>query len=263
MPNRKPTPETQAFGEEVARHRKLAELSRAQLAALVTVTTSYVGIVETGVTRCRYDFAQRLDLALGTGTVLADAWNDLLRGTNYPQYFVDFTKAEHVAAIIRTYQCMLVYGLLQTEGYARALLLNDSSVEARMTRQHIITREDPLPPKLYVLLDESVLYRQVGDRSVMREQLRHLTTVGNDRLIVQVVPQDRYYGAPGSFVIATPPGGGKDVAYLANLTGGHTSSEPADILGAVQAFTDLQAHALSVGATRDLIGKVVEERWMG
>jgi hypothetical protein len=89
MPHRKPTPETLAFGEEVARHRKLAELPRAQLAKLVSVTTSYIGVVETGATRCRHDFAQRLDAALGTGTALADAWDDLLRGTSYPTYFVD------------------------------------------------------------------------------------------------------------------------------------------------------------------------------
>jgi transcriptional regulator with XRE-family HTH domain len=260
MANQKPTQETRAFGEEAARQRKIAQLSRAELAGLLSVTSSYVGIVETGATRCRYDFAQRIDLALGTGTTLADAWDELLRGKNFPRYFVDFTKAEATAVMLRTFQTRLIYGLLQTEGYMRALLKDDDAVESRMKRQQSILARDK-PPKLYVLLDESVLYRQVGPPPVMREQLDHLETVGNDELIIQIALMNRYHGASGTFTIATPPGGGKEVAYMTHLTGGLTTSEPADILEAVEMFTRLQAHALPVDASRELIRKVAEERY--
>jgi transcriptional regulator with XRE-family HTH domain len=64
MASRKPTTQTIAFGAELARRRETAGLTRLELAKRVSVSRSYVGQVETGATRCREDFAQRLDEAL-------------------------------------------------------------------------------------------------------------------------------------------------------------------------------------------------------
>jgi transcriptional regulator with XRE-family HTH domain len=259
MAHRKPTPETLAFGAEVARLRGLAKLSRAELAKKVPISLSYVGLVESGCTRCRYDFAQRLDKALDTGTTLADAWDDWLRGTAYPRYFVDFTKAESGAAILRSYQAFVVYGLLQTEAYARVMVVTDSAVAGRMKRQGILTRDDP--PMVSVVMNESVLYSQVGDSTVMREQLEHLITVSRlPNVTLQIAPTGYYRGVHGSFTVATQPTG-TEVVHLANLTGATITYEPGDIVYAVKSFALLQACALSPDMTRDMIRKVVDDRW--
>lgn len=250
-------PELQAFGAEVKRLRETAGLTRTELAKRASVTRSYVGQVETGVTRCRHDFAQRLDGGLGTGTALADLWEDIVQASGYPRWF-DFPKAESTAVLLRSYQGFVIDGLLQTEDYSRAILVNDAAVAARTRRQAILRRESP--PMLVVLLDESVLLREVGNRAIMNAQLEHLMTFGNDRVHVQVVPLAHYIDVAGSFVIATQPDR-SEIAYLPNAAGGETSAHPKDIAWCTEKYLTLQAHALSVTASRDRIAQLMEERW--
>lgn len=80
----------------------------------------YIGQVERGETRCRRDFSERVDKALKCEGKLVEAWDELLRGTKYPKYFVSFPKKEASAVQLRSYEAYFVYGLFQTEGYARA-----------------------------------------------------------------------------------------------------------------------------------------------
>jgi len=243
----------------MARLRELAGMTRLEMARAAAVTRSYIGQVETGVTRCRYDFAQRADVALNTGTALADAWDELLRGTGYPRYFTDFAKGEGAAVFLRAYENNLVYGLLQSEAYARVLVVSDSAVAARMKRQTLLTLENP--PALCVVMDESVLYRQVGERTVMREQLEHLITMSRlPNITLQIAPTGYYREVRGAFAVATQSDG-SDVAYLTHLTGGITTTGSGDIVHAEKSFALLQARALSPDASRNLIRKVVDERW--
>ncbi len=78
----------------------------------------------------------------------------------------------------------VVSGLLQTEQYARDIFAGygemtmlapsviERRVETRLLRQRVLTRDQPL--ELMAVLDESVLRRQRGDRTLMYEQLQHL-----------------------------------------------------------------------------------------
>jgi transcriptional regulator with XRE-family HTH domain len=259
MASRQPSAELRAFGAEVTRLREAAGITRTELAKRVTVSRSYVGQVEAGTTRCRRDFAERLDGALGTGTAIVDAWDDLLRSTGYPKWFADFPRAEAMAVLLRAYQAFLVDGLLQTEDYARALLLSDEAVARRLKRQAILTREHP--PQLFVVLDESVLLRRIGSNEIMRAQADHLIKASEQGIVtLQVAPIGYPGDVGGSFVIATQPDG-NEVVYLANVTRGETTSEPSDILSVTQAFAAIQAHALPVEESRALIGKIRDERW--
>lgn len=82
------------------------------------------------------------------------------------------------------WQLNVVPGLQQTEEYAREVLSGyqevatisphaiERQLQTRLTRQQRLTRDEQL--ELAALLDESVLRRQWGDRSVMREQLQRL-----------------------------------------------------------------------------------------
>ncbi|RAY14884.1 XRE family transcriptional regulator [Actinomadura craniellae] len=259
MAVKKLTPELKAFGSEVARLREEVGLTRTELAELLNVTRSYVGQVEAGTTRCRREFAIRIDGALNSGSVLVDGWDDLLQSANYPRWFVDFPKAEGSATFLRAYENTLVYGLLQIEEYARALLMKDELISARMKRQAILARSDR--PMVCVVMNESVLFRQVGSRETMRDQLEHLATVSSwDNVTLQIAPTAYYRGAHGAFTIATQSNGG-EVIYLATAAGGTISNESDDVLHVAKAFATLQARALPVDASRDLIWKVVQERW--
>jgi transcriptional regulator with XRE-family HTH domain len=88
---------------------------------------------------------------------------------------------EDEASGLYTYQPSLIPGILQTERYARELMLTvrhrspdlvERRVELRMARQRILNRA--IPPRLTVVLDEAALRRPVGGTRVMRDQIQRL-----------------------------------------------------------------------------------------
>ena len=83
--------------------------------------------------------------------------------------------------MIRSYECMVIPGLLQTPEYSKAVFLGGGAysksevqchVDARMQRQHILGRHKP--PRLWAVIDEAALHRELEDLEIMREQLQHL-----------------------------------------------------------------------------------------
>nr|WP_141578086.1 helix-turn-helix transcriptional regulator [Actinomadura sp. WMMA1423] len=187
MANRKPSPALKAFGAEVRRLREDVGITRTELANRISVTPSYVSQVESGNTRCRKDFAQRLDQALGTGDQLTTAWTKHLRAASYPKFFADYSEAEATADLLRAYEATFVPGLFQTKEYAQALLPSEAAVERRLLRQQILSRDTP--PRLIVVMDESVLMRDVGGPEVMRGQCEHLLRVSQqDSITLQIAP---------------------------------------------------------------------------
>jgi hypothetical protein len=98
---------------------------------------------------------------------------------------------------LRSWELAGIPGLLQTAGYARAMLrgalpdANEEQVEeqvnARLQRQEILERRDP--PMLWTIMDEGTLRRRVGNAGIMREQLDHLIEVSRSpKVKVLVVP---------------------------------------------------------------------------
>jgi hypothetical protein len=161
---------------------------------------------------------------------------------------------------LRTYQLSVVYGLLQTESYARALLSGDEqAVAARLGRQAILHREDPAPPKLHCVLDEAVLHRQIGDVATMREQLAHLVASIGPRLSVQVAPTGAVHlGLKSSFTIADVDA--RQVAYVETAVRSLTLSTPEDLAEATDAWESVRTAALSQQESLELIKKAAE-RW--
>ena len=125
---------------------------------------------------------------------------------------VAFVDNETAATSIRTYQTVLVFGLFQTEDYARAVLRAirldlpqkeiDRHIELRMKRQKLLD-QDALP-ELWVVLDEAVLRRPVGGPDIMRQQLNHLSEIADHpKVKLQVLPYGvgEHAGLDGAFMI--------------------------------------------------------------
>ncbi|WP_165966738.1 helix-turn-helix transcriptional regulator [Actinomadura sp. 7K507] len=253
-----PTRQTIAFGDELARLREDAGLSRLELANRIPVTRSYIGQVENGTTRCRREFAAELDKAIDNGTAMVDAWDDLLKSSRYPPWFADYPVAEGTAALLRAYETMFVYGLFQTEAYIRAHLSDEVAVEGRLRRQAVLERENP--PMLSIVLAENVLWTCMGSAEVMVEQCEHLLAVSEwSTVTLQVAPTGYYPGFNGPFNLATQSNG-EDLLYMPTARGGTTTNYREDILHIVGAFSALQANALSVDDSREFLRKAVV-RW--
>jgi hypothetical protein len=109
-----------------------------------------------------------------------------------------FFGLEHGAQAIRTYDSLLIPGLLQTADYARAIMSADVAVrqvevdqrvDVRMRRQERLVGDDSL--HLTAVISQAALLQQIGGPAVLRGQLEHLAKMIKrhpDNLEVLVIP---------------------------------------------------------------------------
>jgi len=256
------------FGAELRRFRETAGLTLDQLGKIVYLTGSMIGQIETAAKTPKDDHIPRLDAALGADGALVRLW-ELARRSRLPGWYQRIAQMEAEADKILVFQAQLVHGLLQTEAYARAVLgvmrqKNkdlDSLAEARMDRQRILAREDP--PLLWMVLDEAVLYREIGGRAVMRGQLERLLGYRDvDEVQLQVLPfgAGAHTGLKGSFTIFSFRDQA-DVAYMEGYEDGWATANPKEVKGRSLRYDLLRASALSPEDSADLIARVMEERY--
>jgi hypothetical protein len=175
------------------------------------------------------DEAERAPLLTLAKAANAPGWwhryGDLLA-----DWFQPFLGLEEAASVIRTYQVQFVPGLLQTPGYARAVITAgnpdapaaeiDRRAEMRMARQELLTR--PSAPRLWAVIDEAALHRRIGGTDVLRDQLQALIKkVELDNVIVQVMPFlfGGHAAEAGAFsILRFPEPELPDVVYFEHLT---------------------------------------------
>ncbi len=254
------------YGSELRRLREEANLSQAELGSILYCTASLIGQIETAKKVPTRQFSERLDAALLTGGVFTRLVGLVLK-SQLPTWFQAYAEMEAKATYISTYQSQLVYGLLQTPEYARAVLSVENPgrleelVAARMERQRILEREHP--PVLCVVLDEAVLYREIGGAEVMRNQLAHLLGfLDHPWIQVQVLPfhVGQHPGLLGSFNLLRfeeDP----DILYTESYDSGHMTANSQAIRERSVGYARLQASALSREASAERIERVTRERY--
>ncbi|WP_030184186.1 helix-turn-helix domain-containing protein [Streptomyces violaceorubidus] len=253
------------YGWELRRQREAHGLKQGQLGDIIFCTGSLVGQIETTKKVPTRDFSERVDAALGTDGLFSRLIGLVLR-SQLPTWFQPYAEMEAKAAYISTYQAQLVYGLLQTEEYARAVLgveggnVNEM-VAARLERQRILQRDQP--PALWVVLDEAALLREIGGPDVMRGQLAHLLGFATAPWVqIQILPlaAGQHAGMMGTFTLlrfdADP-----DLFYKDGYDCGHMTASPDVIKERSFGYARLQASALSPEDSARLITRVMEERY--
>jgi transcriptional regulator with XRE-family HTH domain len=121
-----------------------------------------------------------------------------------------YVEYERTATRMFDWEPFVVPGLLQTPGYARAILeshrlparLIEQQLAVRLRRQEVLTGRYPL--ECTVFLGEGVLHQRFGEPPVMAEQFRFLVRAAQPRTItIRVVPADVGYhpGLLGHFVL--------------------------------------------------------------
>lgn len=250
------------FFAEFQRKREAADVKQHELAARLGVDKSTVSRIESGDRVPGRDLVEQAEEILGvTDGILGRLLDELKRQRSVPERFRPWLDIEQQASVIRMVQFLLVPGLLQTPGYARAILKDDDKAAARLERQAIL---DGLTDAV-AIIDEGVLSRPIGSPEVMAEQMARLA--GDDRLRVHVLPaaagQDASRGVfialQGAFSLATLRSG-MEAGLLDNPLGGIVT-EAADELAQLRAlFEALASDALPRAASRKLIQEAVE-RW--
>ena len=188
-----------------------------------------------------------------------------------PDWFEAFLGLEGAASVIRTFELQFVYGLFQTEDYARAVTLLgnktasaeeiDRRVSVRLKRQAVLAGPDP--PQVWSVMDEAVLRRPVGGRTVMRAQLAHLIEVASQpRVTIQVVPFARggHAAAGGSFTVlrfAEPEV--PDIVYIEQLTSALYLDSREDVDHYLEVMNELSTEALAPARSAALLAEVTKE----
>ncbi|MFG2088721.1 MULTISPECIES: Scr1 family TA system antitoxin-like transcriptional regulator [unclassified Spirillospora] len=252
------------FGSEVRRYRQLAGFSLAQVADQIPYAASTIGEIERGESSCDRVFAEQCDQVLDTREALAHLHDGLFDGRTavFPEHFARWPEYEAKAETLRSYQPLVIHGLLQTPSYAEVLLYGDQqAVQGRIDRQAILVRDEPPPPRLIYILPERVLRSRVGTAEVMYEQLHRLADAVSPRLSVQVIPDGAPHpGNSGAFIIATLPGSLR-AAYTVSEPHGRILDGLSDIERLDERFADISTYALPAELSAVLIREIAEEVW--
>ncbi|MDH6462322.1 transcriptional regulator with XRE-family HTH domain [Micromonospora sp. A200] len=255
------------FAEELRLARATSGMSQTALAEALSYSGALVAKVETCERRPSLDFARRCDTVFGADGRFERIQRRISRETVVP-WFRDWAGIEQEATALRTFEPLCVPGLLQTEGYARALLAGgglfapdeiEQQVATRLDRQALLTRDRP--PLLTAVVDEHVLRRRVGGPEVMREQSQHLMKLGSTlpRVRIQIVPltAGAYPGINGPFVIATSSQG-EDVVYQEGQLHGQVIDRAEYVRQMVEVWESIRGEALSQQQSLDLMAEVAE-----
>ena len=277
-----PTVRRRRLALELRRLREAARLTCEEVADHLECSASKISRVETGrVSVSPRDVRDMLDL-YGVPTAQRESlvqlardsrqkgWWHAFSDTMQPQ-FATFVGLESAASEIRIYEVSLIPELLQTEDYARAVIRSgmmntpkedvERQVALRMARQPAITREDP--PKVWAVLDEAALRRQVGGAGLMRMQLEHLLArAAMPNVAIQVIPfgggAHPAMGRP-FIILVFPERVDTDVVYLEDLTSALYLEDVAEVDRYNVFFNHLRATAMSFDDSSALITSVLKE----
>lgn len=183
-------------------------------------------------------------------------------------FFTPLVSLEGAAATIRTYESFYVPGLLQTPAYTRAVIQSGPGnllahevqrrVDLRQERQRQLDQPDA--PRLWAVIDETVLMRSVGGPRVMREQLRHLVTMmQRSHVTLQIAPLDVTAAVgmgTGVSYLRFARGDLKDAVYIEHLTDSTFSQKPST----VEQYRDMLDRLCACALTPKETLQTLEER---
>ncbi|MCA2224415.1 helix-turn-helix domain-containing protein [Nonomuraea aurantiaca] len=191
-------------------------------------------------------------------------WWDKMSDT-IPEYFQSYVGLEEDASSISGYESEYVPGLFQTEEYARAVINAEptlppeeeltSNLSIRMKRQERLVSAKP--PEMWMVLNEAVIRRDVGDEGVMRRQLQRLLELSSQNFInIQILAFDSgaHPAMNGGFrILKFPKLSDPDIVYLEYWRGSIFLEAPDDVDDYNRLFDHLRARALGPDQSRRLI----------
>ncbi|OKJ77765.1 DNA-binding protein [Streptomyces sp. CB02460] len=246
------------FGAVVHALREHAGLTREAFGALVGYSKHTIASIEQGRRMPEPGFVQSAEPVLGNTGALRKAAPYLTRQAGLASWFVQWARLEATAISLYTYDCRVIPGLLQTEGYARAVISNvppvpgpeelEERITARMARQELLSVNRKPPTAFSFIVEQSVLERHTGGDEVTRELLDHLIELieSNWNVEFQIMPTRRvtHAGTDGPIVLAETPEH-RWFAYSEGQENGRLISDPKEISVLQQRYAKLRSQALT------------------
>lgn len=278
-----PTALRMALGAQLRRLRETRSLTTGEAAEAIRATHSKISRLERGRSAPRQrdvadlltlygvtDEAEREGLLILARQAAAPGWwqqySDIL-----PKWFELYVGLERAASVIRTYEVQFVHGLMQTEDYARAVILIANAhapadeierrVSIRMKRQQLLTQPDA--PELWAVLDEAALRRAPGGHKVMRAQLERLLQITDlPNVTLQIVPFNAgpHAAAGGPFTILRfPEPDLPDLVYLEQLNSALYLDQPDAVIDYVTVMDQLCVQAETGTASKAILRALLKQ----
>jgi transcriptional regulator with XRE-family HTH domain len=282
-PRSAPTVGQVVLGRRLLDLRESAGLKREEAARILRVAPATVRRMEMAEVTLKIPYLQLLLKAYGVSDLEAEAFVQLAEEANRPGWWQRFhdvlpgwfsmhVSLEGAAAVIRQYEPHFVPGLLQTEDYARGVLESgaigqtspdeiERHVALRMQRQELLTRQDA--PRLWVVMDETVLRRPVGGAEVMRAQIDKLLDATKlPSVTLQVAPfaNGPHPGTYGPFVLfrfAMPEL--PDMVYSEYLTGAVYLDARTEVAAHLEVMDRMAAQAATAHRTKEILRDLRKE----
>jgi len=196
------------------------------------------------------------------------SWWSKYRGEISPQFF-QYLEYEEAASVIRTYEPLLIPGLLQTEEYTDTIVrtlgypgipseLVQSRKEIRLARQRLLEQDSP-PTGVFVL-DEGAIQRLIGERIIASAQIQRLINIASrPNVTIEIVPFSAglHRGMLESFAILEFPED-SDVLWLETSRDFILSHDEAgDITGYREVFEDLRNISLGPDGTLQYLANLL------
>ncbi|MFI2378842.1 helix-turn-helix domain-containing protein [Streptomyces sp. NPDC018964] len=253
------------FGAVLKALREESGLTQEEFAVRVRYSAAYVAKIEQGKRFPPTDLPARTEEVLGPLAlkVLTAAAKSLTRRAGLASWFRQWAGIEEEAISLYAYECRAVPGLLQPEGYIRAIFdrrLPPASEEqiqhevaARLDRQQLISSRQNTA--FSFVIEQSVLTRRMGGREVTMHVIDNLLDVGNRRNVeIQIMPsvQEDHCGIDGHMYLAETPAH-QWVGYTEGQRSSNLISAAKDVSVLLQRYGKLRSQALDCRATVKLL----------
>lgn len=271
------------LGAHLRRLREHAGISREDAGYHIRASGSKISRMELG----RVSFKERdvIDLLAFYGITNGEERDSLIQLTREanatpwwqkyqdaaPDWFGLYVGLEEAAQLIRVYEVQFVPGLLQTEDYARAVVMQgapglepeevERRVALRLGRQKLLTRGSP--PRLWAIVDEAALRRPMGGRDVLAGQIQRLMDlVSESNITLQVMPF-KYGGHAaegGAFsIMRFPEADLPDMVYVEYLSGALYIEKPEEVERYAAVMERLSVAGTSPERTREILAGLLKE----
>ncbi|MFJ8676355.1 helix-turn-helix domain-containing protein [Streptomyces sp. NPDC093589] len=264
-------PAAQLLGDELRWHRESRGYTLEAAARAIRGSTSKMSRLERGESPAKprdvYDLAafygvSRQDLA-SLEQYLAQAtnaeWYDRFADVT-PHFLKKLIRMEGRAAEITIFENQVVPGLLQTEGYAEALIrmmeangISDvdiaRTIALRMGRQFILDQA-----RITVMMDETVLQRRRGSATIMYEQMERLLAVAKKpKVNLRIIGMDEVSPPMAVTYLRFPGHVTRDLAYLESIEGATYATKQKTLDNYRKVLSDVRETAMGLTASLDAI----------
>jgi transcriptional regulator with XRE-family HTH domain len=265
---------------DLRRAREAAGITQQEVAERMKWSLSKVTRIESGDVGISADDLRALAGLLGMGgTAIRELvrrneasrargwWHDYR--TVMSSAFTDLVGMESDADQLREYALSVIPGLLQTPAYAEAVMSGGSVIHSpedperfeselrvslRLRRQASVL-DGPDQPELMVVLDESLLYRAVGDIETMAVQVHRLAELARrPQLRIRVLPFERRSHCPHDYVIVD-----RDLVYVELISSEIWFDDPGRVGLYRTLFDSAWAEALDADRTGQLLQRVAND----